>query len=161
MKNVLKALGSKPKDHDIETCIRRVGTPTTGTIKIEGMIIRIWVFSKLYQIVTATTEFMLAFAPILSREASNREIQLLFIAFDKDKDEVISIDNLRYVMEITGQSLSTEELHAIMQELDVDGDSVVTCEFLSLIFIRRANTTNRQRLLYICKTVLLNLLERS
>ena len=72
---------------------------------------------------------MSALAPKLSEEATDREIRLIFLAFDRDKDNVISINDLRFVMGITGRAHSAEELDAIMKELDIDGDGVVTRKY--------------------------------
>jgi Ca2+-binding EF-hand superfamily protein len=61
------------------------------------------------------------------------------MAFDRNKDQVISIDDLRFVMEITGRTHSTEELNAMIRELDVDGDGVATCKCLPLASMTTAN----------------------
>jgi Ca2+-binding EF-hand superfamily protein len=70
-------------------------------------------------------------ASSLKEKASDRDIRQDFMVFDRDNDGVISLDDLRFVMDIIGERLCHEQLKAVMKEADFDGDGVVTCTHLT------------------------------
>lgn len=73
-------------------------------------------------------------APLVKEKASDRDIRQVFMVFDRDNDGVISPDELRFVLDITGERLSHEQLKAVMKEADFDGDGAVTySDFCQLV----------------------------
>ncbi|KAH8588026.1 hypothetical protein B0O99DRAFT_677701 [Bisporella sp. PMI_857] len=65
----------------------------------------------------------------LGLRPTDNEIQICIQRIDTHDTGTINfegINDLRSVMGITGRAHSTEELDAIMKELDMDGDGVVT-----------------------------------
>ena len=60
--------------------------------------------------------------------APDVEIAQTFQLFDREKTGFITSDNLYLVMGILGQKVNKEQLNAIFEEADLDGDGVINCK---------------------------------
>jgi calmodulin len=62
-----------------------------------------------------------------SRDNSEAELRQAFRVFDQDGSGTISSDELRYVMNSIGETLTDEEIDAMIREADLDGDGTIDC----------------------------------
>jgi Ca2+-binding EF-hand superfamily protein len=67
------------------------------------------------------TEFLTLMKSRISRDP-NYELKLAFDMIDTDHSGTVSISELRSLMKKCNQFLSEEEIDAIMQECDINGD---------------------------------------
>ena len=68
------------------------------------------------------------------------ELKEAFSVFDKDGDGAITIGELADVLASIGQSVSTEEVQAMVSQADLDANGVVDLpEFLSIVAQRMSN----------------------
>lgn len=78
------------------------------------------------------------FVEIMTQKISERdpeeEIRKAFSLFDDDQTGTISIKNLRRVARELGENLSDDELQAMIEEFDRNGDGVIDeAEFMSIM----------------------------
>lgn len=59
------------------------------------------------------------------------EMKSAFKVFDHDGSGTISLDELRRVMKSFGETLSEEDLDAMIKEVDKNGDGSIDCMFSS------------------------------
>ena len=76
------------------------------------------------------------------------DYKLAFAHFDKDADGMITIDELKQIVEELGHSASENEWTAIMQEIDIDSNGVVDfAEFLAMMARRLMLSDNEEEIL--------------
>ncbi|NXC66673.1 CETN3 protein, partial [Anhinga anhinga] len=108
LKVAMRALGFDVKKADVLKILKEYDQEATGKITFED-------FNEV------VTEW------ILDRDPQE-EILKAFKLFDDDDSGKISLRNLRRVARELGQNMSDEELRAMIEEFDKDGDGESTCE---------------------------------
>ena len=71
-------------------------------------------------------QYMEAIVKKISEPDHDDEIEKSFKLFDKNKDGYLDIDDLKYVAELIGETMSQEELNEMIKEADQDKDGKVT-----------------------------------
>ncbi|XP_033106702.1 calmodulin-like [Anneissia japonica] len=107
LKEVMKNLGQEPSDEEIQNMISEVGCGESGSIDFD--------------------DFLVMMAHVMQCANQEEELKEAFRMFDGDGNGVISIDELRQVVEGLGH-LSPDEVEDMIKEADIDGDGQVNYE---------------------------------
>lgn len=83
-------------------------------------------------------QFMEAIVKKISEPDRDEEIEKSFRLFDQNQDQSIDINDLRYVADLIGETMSLEELMEMINEADQDRDGRVTMEDFKRV-VRRAS----------------------
>lgn len=111
LRTVMQNLGMNPSDKDLMDMIDEHDTDKSGQIEFEE-------FCK-----------MMCRAKQEDESGDNTEnLKAAFRTFDKDGSGFISADELRQVMTQLGQCLGDDEVDAMIQEADEDGDGQINYE---------------------------------
>ena len=79
-------------------------------------------------------QFMEAIVKKISEPDHDDEIEKSFKLFDKNKDDYLDIEDLKYVADLIGETMSQEELNEMIRSADADGTGNVDFpEFLVLM----------------------------
>ena len=113
LKVCMRALGFDVKKQEVLSLMRQYDRNETGSIDWGG-------FSEIL------TEKYLARDPA-------QEIEKAFALFDDDQSGKISLRNLRRVARELGEKLSDDELQAMIDEFDKDGDGMINNEEFAYI----------------------------
>lgn len=85
-------------------------------------------------------EFFVMMEKELKRTETEEDLRGAFKVFDRNGDELISINELRHILDDLGEDLSDEEIKDMMSEADIDGDGYVNYEgiftFVSLLLYK-------------------------
>jgi len=73
-------------------------------------------------------EFLAFMSRRMREPGAGDEIREAFDAFDRDRDGLVSIDELLQVMERLGEKMTREEAEASLRRADSDGDGQLTYE---------------------------------
>ncbi|XP_038053485.1 calmodulin-A-like [Patiria miniata] len=76
-------------------------------------------------------------------EAQINELKIAFEVFDKDGNGFISSKELGAVMRSLGQNPTDTELHAMINEADINGDGLVNFEDFMLLMTQRLKVLDR------------------
>ena len=82
-------------------------------------------------------QFMEAIVKKISEPDRDEEIEKSFRLFDNNGDGYLDIDDLKYVADLIGESMSQEELYEMIKEADRDHDGKVTLDDFKRV-VRRA-----------------------
>ncbi|XP_023022125.2 uncharacterized protein [Leptinotarsa decemlineata] len=104
---IMKKLGEKPTQADLEAMIREVDTDHNGTVEFDEFLVMM-VRQK--------------------RRDNEEDIVNMFHVFDIDGNGTISPQELRQIMHELGCNLSDEEVREMIQEADTDGDGLISLE---------------------------------
>ncbi|KAF7327872.1 Calmodulin [Mycena kentingensis (nom. inval.)] len=102
---VMRSLGQKPTQEELQDMINEVDADGNGTVDF--------------------LEFLTLMVKKFHETDSEDEMQQAFRVFDKDGSGTIDVDELRDVMQGLGEPLSKEEAKAMIREADLDGDGVI------------------------------------
>ena len=83
-------------------------------------------------------QFMEAIVKKISEPDTEDEIKKSFHLFDNDGDGAIDINDLKYVAELIGETMSQEELYEMIKEADQNRDGFVTEEDFKRV-VRKAS----------------------
>jgi centrin-3 len=135
LKVAMKALGFEVAKKDILEMLQIYGSASVPTqpgqqSQVQGQQQQVYTHSKLLLPQSSFTYLMAA--RILARDP-RQEILRAFQLFDEGGKGKISLDDLRRVARELGEGLQEEELVAMIEEFDLDGDSCIDQEeFLSI-----------------------------
>ena len=82
-------------------------------------------------------QFMEAIVKKISEPDHDEEIEKSFRLFDQNQDGYLDINDLKYVADLIGETMSQEELNEMIKEADQDSDYKVTLEDFKRV-VRRA-----------------------
>ncbi|CAL9763826.1 unnamed protein product [Musa acuminata subsp. burmannicoides] len=108
LSTVIKSLGLKPFQEELQGMISEVDVDGNGTIEF--------------------AEFLGLMAHKMKDIDSEEELKEAFKVFDKDQNGYISEAELRNVMMSLGEKLTDEEVAQMIREADLDGDGQVNFE---------------------------------
>lgn len=112
--SVMRSLGSNPTHQELQKMIDEVDIDGNGTIEFD--------------------EFLQMMVSKMKDTDSDEEIREAFKVFDLDGNGVIGKHELRMVMMALGERLTEEEVDAMVQHADADGDGQVNYnDFLALM----------------------------
>ncbi|KAG8530281.1 uncharacterized protein KY384_004783 [Bacidia gigantensis] len=111
---VMRQLGLKPSDTELEDLMNEIDTDRSGTISFE--------------------EFTTIMAHKLSPVDAETELRAAFDVFDKDGNGTISTEELRQLMKSIGEDLNDTEIEEMVREADRDGNGEIDYqEFAALM----------------------------
>ncbi|ODN05908.1 Calmodulin [Orchesella cincta] len=111
---VMRSLGQRPSDTELENLVNEVELEECGLIEFN--------------------EFLQMMSKKMKDAESEEELTEAFKVFDKSGDGLISSSELRHVMTSLGDKLSDEEVDDMLKEADLDGDGMVNyVEFVAIL----------------------------
>ena len=115
MGEVLKALGQNPSKNELNDMINEVDVDGNGTVEF--------------------AEFVILMTNKVKEMSRDDEIREAFKVLDKEKDDFISVKELKYFMrKVAHIKLSSEEAMAMIKYADSNEDGMVTFEdFLTVV----------------------------
>lgn len=84
-------------------------------------------------------QFLSIMAPRMSQKDTREQIMRIFRLFNEDQTGKISFRNLKRVSTELGETLSDEELHAMIEEADRDGDGLLSFDEFYRVMKKRGN----------------------
>ncbi|KAL6717916.1 hypothetical protein ACLMJK_004001 [Lecanora helva] len=105
---IMRSLGQKPTQSELEDIVTELDTDNNGTIDFE--------------------EFLAMMTRVTKEEDTDEELRRAFQVFDKDGSGTISTDELRDVLKSVGENLTETELDEMMRQVDVDGSGTIDFE---------------------------------
>ena len=114
LRQVLHSLGQNPTDADLQDLAYAMDTDESGKIDLP--------------------EFLHMMAKRISDTNLEEDILEAFKVFDRDGNGFITAKELKLVMSNLGESLSEEEVEAMIIEVDMDGDGCINyAEFFNMV----------------------------
>ncbi|XP_070538783.1 calmodulin-like isoform X2 [Ptychodera flava] len=111
---VMKSLGHRPSDSDLESMMREVDTKGKGSIEFD--------------------EFLLLMAKKIKEQDEDEDLVEAFQVFDRDGNGFISAQELRHVMHKLGENMTDQEVEDMIREADTDGDGQINYqEFVAMM----------------------------
>jgi len=117
LKEVMKSLGQKPTDKELEQMIKSVDKDNNNEIDFEEFL-----------------TLMSSKKP--GKDDPDRELKDAFAVFDADGSGTISRSELKKLMKSLGQKLSDAELDAMMDEVDTDGNGEIDFKEFKSMMVR-------------------------
>lgn len=112
--NVMRQLGLKPSETELEDIMNEIDSDHSGTIDFN--------------------EFATIMAHKVARPDAEAELRAAFRVFDKDDNGTIDTAELRQLMKSIGEDLTDEQIEEMIREADQDGDgSIDYNEFVQLM----------------------------
>merc|ERR1712179_131970 len=105
---LLRAIGENPSEAEIQDMMNEVDTSTVGTFKFPN--------------------FLAMMARKLDDISAEDEIRESFKVFDAAGKGFINRQELGYVMDNLGEAMEREEIEALVDEIDIDGDGQINYE---------------------------------
>lgn len=130
--SVMRSLGLKPTDKELEDMVNEVDTDHTGTIDINGAETcpaHTHIHARATLIPPA--EFLVMMSHAASPQDTEDELRQAFRVFDRDNSGTINPSELRDVLKTLGEDLTDQEIGEIMNAADTDGDKSIDCERLA------------------------------
>jgi Ca2+-binding EF-hand superfamily protein len=117
-RQVLRALGQEPTDDELQMMMKSVDTDQSGSVDFD--------------------EFLCMMKAHLIAEGAEPteedELRAVFQVFDQNKNGYITAAELKSAMINLGERLTTEELQAMINAADIDGDGQIDYnEFLQMM----------------------------
>lgn len=117
-RQVLRALGQEPTDDELQMMMKSVDTDQSGSVDFD--------------------EFLCMMKAHLIAEGAEpteeEELRAVFQVFDQNKNGYITAAELKSAMINLGERLTTEELQAMINAADIDGDGQIDYnEFLQMM----------------------------
>lgn len=109
LKDVLRALGSNTSSEEVKRIMAELDKDANGYIDLEE-------FAEIYS------------SQPDDGDCSNKELRDAFDLYDLDKNGVISVNELRIVLNRLGEKCSLSDCRKMISSVDVDGDGNVNFE---------------------------------
>jgi len=122
LESVVETLGMNISQEAIKEMIDKFDLKRSGEID----------FDEFVEMMASTTRG--------SQLSEEEEIRMIFKVFDRNKTGFIDVDELRSVMKDLGESISEDDLDAMMKEADVAGNGVISYEEFLLMFKNSKNS---------------------
>lgn len=107
--DVLKALGQNPSKNELNDMINEVDVDGNGTVEF--------------------AEFVILMTNKVKEMTKDEEIQEAFKVLDKNKDDQLSLHELKYFMrKVAHIKISSEEANAMIEYADSNGDGLISFE---------------------------------
>ncbi|PPJ50644.1 hypothetical protein CBER1_05246 [Cercospora berteroae] len=106
--DVMRSLGLKPTDGELQDMLHEVDSDNSGSIDIN--------------------EFLVLMSHVGSAQDTEDELLNAFRVFDKDSSGTISASEMREVLKALGEDLTDKEINEIMSAADTDGDKTIDFE---------------------------------
>ena len=117
LRHVMGELGEQPTDEELEDMIRAVDLNGDGEIDFEEFI------------------SLMRLRMDERQRDPEEDLRDAFNMFDADRSGFIDRDEVRALMKKLAQTLTEEEIDAIMEEVDTDGDGEISFEeFRAMMF---------------------------
>lgn len=87
-------------------------------------------------ILRISTEFIKMMTMVAKPANVEEEMRSAFKVFDRDGSGTISKEEMAQVMSTFGETLTSEELDLMLQEVDKNGDGTIDCETLHSLSFR-------------------------
>ncbi|KAL9099572.1 MAG: hypothetical protein Q9163_004952, partial [Psora crenata] len=100
--NVMRSLGLRPSETELQDLMNEIDVDRSGTISFE--------------------EFSTIMAQKVAETDSDAELKAAFDVFDKDGNGSISAEELSSLMKSIGEDLTDEDIEEMVKEADKDGD---------------------------------------
>ncbi|KAG8793855.1 hypothetical protein FRC12_001304 [Ceratobasidium sp. 428] len=111
---IMRSLGQKPSEDELQVIIKRVDLDCNGTIDFE--------------------EFLTMMDGMMQGTSMDDEMREAFQVFDKDGSGQISAEELKGMMASLGERLSDSEVQQMIEEADTDGDGQISyTEFVKML----------------------------
>ena len=125
---MLKALGQTPSQNELLDMINEVDVDGNGTVEF--------------------AEFVILMTNKVKEMTKEDEITEAFNVLDKEKDNAISVKELKYFMrKVAHIKLSSEEAEAMIEFADSDEDGLVTFQdFVNVVTIAQGGTDAQQEI---------------
>ena len=68
-----------------------------------------------------------------TKDDEDKYLKSLFLSLDRNKNGLISIHEIRYIVTHSGENLSDKEIEFLMKEADTDGDGYISYEEFMMI----------------------------
>ncbi|KPI38553.1 Calmodulin [Cyphellophora attinorum] len=107
--DIMRSLGQKPSDSELEDMINEVDADQSGAIDFD--------------------EFLKMMSTSVKSADIEHETRAAFAVFDKDGSGSISADELRQVMKSLGENLTDREIDEMIAEADKDRNGTIDCVF--------------------------------
>jgi len=108
---VLMVLGSNPRDAEVEVMLRQIDLNKDGQIDFTEFAEAWWQREQIHL-----------------EEGFEEELKVAFSVFEQDEDGRVSVDELRKKLTSIGEKLSEEEVDALLEEVDLDGNGLISFE---------------------------------
>ncbi|KXT18482.1 hypothetical protein AC579_2260 [Pseudocercospora musae] len=131
---VMRSLGLKPTDQELQDMLQEVDADNSGSIDLNGKSARFTDCSQhvnlsdKYALLTGTPEFMTMMSHRATAVDTEEELRQAFNVFDRDGSGTISVTELRDMLKALGDNLTDAEVDQIMKSADTDGDKTISFE---------------------------------
>ena len=114
---VKNLVGEEPSEEELDTMMKEVDEDGSGEIE----------FNEFLALMAKRSKFGVS-------GSGGEDWMEAFKVFDKDGDGYISPGKLQHVMVNLGENMSTEEVHEMVMEADLDGDGLINFdEFVKMM----------------------------
>ncbi|KAM5556196.1 calmodulin-1-like [Rosa sericea] len=118
---VMRSLGQKPTEEELEVMIKEVDVDGNGRIDFQ--------------------EFVNLMARKMQDTLTEDQLKEAFRVFDKNQNGFISADELRHVMTSLGETLTDEQVNQMVREADMDGDGQINYkEFVKVMMAKKVHS---------------------
>ncbi|KAK2652441.1 hypothetical protein Ddye_012297 [Dipteronia dyeriana] len=120
LKDILRALGTKPSAEEVKRIMQEIDKDGDGYIDLDEF-----------------TEFHSVTGGGSAVDGSSKELKDAFDLFDVDKNGVISVSELHSVLKKLGEKCSMKDCAKMISQVDSDGDGNVNFEEFKKMMTRR------------------------
>ncbi|KAK4875381.1 hypothetical protein RN001_011803 [Aquatica leii] len=134
LREILKELDDKLSDDELDNMIDEIDADGSGTVDWDGIPLLSRTHSSTRNLfgLEMDEEAKKQLAELASKLDLNKDqlilLQQTFVSFDVDKKGFIDIEMIGQILDMLGHQLTTDELQAIVKEIDEDGNGELSFE---------------------------------